>query len=97
MSDPRPNDPMRVDFPDHTYPLGVARRLLQQEPKKAIALLLELQKEFAHILAIRNELALAYLRTGQMKLAVGVLEATQKEFELVDEETYCRWGATAPD
>ena len=83
-------------YPSYHKPLETAKLWLRDGDHKsdALELLTALRKRYAHILAIGNELVLAYLENDRSAEAMTELGRLDHQFqEEVDEETRCRWGS----
>ncbi len=91
-----PNGP----FPSYHPPLALARDWVRnggEERNRAIVLLRKLRQDYRHILAIGHELVFALQEAGRNREAVAELDALDRQFVEVDEETLCRRGRDAKE
>jgi hypothetical protein len=89
------SDVLRRPYPSYHKPLETARVWLRDGTHKndALELLAGLRSRYGHVLAIGNELVLALLENNRSTEAIAELGRLDRQFQEVDEETRCRWGA----
>jgi hypothetical protein len=61
--------------------------------KLAINMLEDGMVDHPDVLALGEELVLAYKGGGELDKAISLLEKLEKEFDIIGEETLCRWGS----
>jgi tetratricopeptide (TPR) repeat protein len=81
-------------WPSYHRPLAIAGEWLRSGQRRgdAIRLLKWLRQQYAHVLAVGNELVLALLEDGRYAEALAELDRLKGQFRKVDEETHSRWG-----